>query len=93
MGCGQASKSEGHGWIVSSVAGLGDGRVVSGSFDKTVRIWGADGECERYVRGCWRVTVALSALWRAWGVGASHRGPMIKHVDEHGITCHSFKHT
>ena len=31
---------EGHTDIVYSVASLGDGRLASGSFDKTVRIWG-----------------------------------------------------
>ena len=34
---------EGHAGDVWAVASLGDGRVVSGSEDKTVRIWGANG--------------------------------------------------
>ena len=35
---------------VTSVASLGEGRVASGSYDNTVRIWSADGRCERVDR-------------------------------------------
>jgi WD40 repeat protein len=43
---------EGHTDCVTSLAVLGDGRVVSGSDDKTLRVWNAaTGECERTLDG------------------------------------------
>ena len=37
---------------VTSVAVLSDGRIVSGSYDKTIRIWNASsGECVKELSG------------------------------------------
>ena len=41
---------EGHRDVVSSVAVCSD-RIVSGSYDKTVKIWNTDGECIKTLEG------------------------------------------
>ena len=42
---------EGHTGPVRSVCSLGDGRLASGSGDKTVRVWAATGECVATLEG------------------------------------------
>ena len=42
---------EGHDNHISCVASLGDGGMASGSYDMTVRTWGADGQCARVLDG------------------------------------------
>jgi WD40 repeat protein len=42
---------KGHTSWVGSVCALNNGRVVSASGDKTLRVWKATGECERVLRG------------------------------------------
>jgi WD40 repeat protein len=37
--------------LVSSVAVLESGKIVSGSWDKTLRIWDSNGTCERVLEG------------------------------------------
>ena len=41
----------GHSAEVSSVAVLGPDRIVSGSWDNTVKIWNTDGECLKTLEG------------------------------------------
>ena len=41
----------GHSRSVMSVAILGPDRIVSGSEDKTVKIWNTDGECLKTLEG------------------------------------------
>ena len=53
---------KGHTGEVNAVASLGDGRVVSGSEDKTVRIWGVNGECERILKGHTGNVYAVASL-------------------------------
>ena len=55
-------KVEGHGAGVTSVAVLSDGRIVSGSDDKTLRIWNTlTGLCEQELKGhgAWLKSVAV----------------------------------
>ena len=46
---GSSKTLVGHTAAITSLAALSDGRVASGSMDKSIRIWGADGEVERII--------------------------------------------
>ena len=54
---------EGHTNWVSAVAVLGDGRVVSGGYDNTLRVWDVDtGVCERVLEGHTDAVFAVAVL-------------------------------
>ena len=53
----------GHTHVVKCVATLSDGRLVSGSADKTLRVWSpATGECERVLEGHTADVTSVAAL-------------------------------
>ena len=65
-------KLKGHTAIVRSVAGLGDGELASGSGDSTVRVWGADGQCERVLRGRTGGVLSVASLGGGRLASGSH---------------------